>query len=243
MILEMYKLSSHDILYEDNHLLVVRKAPGILSQEDKSGKPDILNLSKDFIKSRDQKPGNVFMGLVHRLDRNTGGVICLAKTSKAASRLSEQIRKQRWEKYYLALAPSGNLGDDWTVWSDTLSKDSISNRSEVLLNGEGKASVLQIKEVNKVKYQDKHYSLYLVHLKTGRSHQIRVQMASRDLPLIGDSKYGGIKLEKHRSYFLGLWAYGLKIFHPITQEEMYFTDLPNGFPWELFTQDVAWPVL
>ena len=265
-------LNPEDILYEDNHLLVVRKAPGILSQEDKTGDPDILTMAKAFIKERDHKPGKVYMGLVHRLDRNTGGVMCLAKTSKAASRLSDQIRRGQWDKYYLAL--SMGLADlavlksvqknpglrnldldtidtaiDWLYLEDYLLKDQDNNKSRVLVQeslGEKKKSAKAKKALLKTACigldQKSGLKLYLVDLGTGRSHQIRVQFSSHGLPLIGDRKYQtNIEDYKRREahlklppYFLGLWAWGLKLYHPVTKEGMLFTALPDTYPWKGF---------
>ncbi len=263
-------LNPKDILYEDNHLLVVRKAPGILSQEDKSGAPDILTMAKAFIKERDHKPGNVYMGLVHRLDRNTGGVMCLAKTSKAASRLSEQIRQRQWDKFYLALSVGeGSLADskaippnlnlrnldldtidgaiDWIYLEDYLLKNQDKNKSRVLTSinpadnkKDAKKALLKTCCIG----QDRAtgLKLFLVDLGTGRSHQIRAQFSSRNLPLIGDTKYrtksdyckkreAELKLPP---YFLGLWAWGLKLYHPVTKEALFFTALPQTYPWSIF---------
>ncbi len=223
------------IIYEDNHLLVVTKEPGLLAQADQTGEADILTLAKAYLKERDGKPGAVYLGLVHRLDRNTGGVLCLAKTSKAASRLSAQIRRHEWEKTYLALSvasadtePPAEPSDGWTPWEDLLLKDPVENRSVV---GAGKTARLEqrlLAETGKIRLRE-------VRLESGRSHQIRVQLASRGEPLVGDRKYGAPKLSGVPAYFLGLWAWKLCLTHPVKQERLCFTSLPpDVYPWTLF---------
>lgn len=235
------------ILYEDNHLLVVTKLPGILSQEDKSGDPDILTLAKAYIKARDSKPGQVFMGLVHRLDRNTGGVLCLAKTSKAASRLSAQIREGRWEKAYLALTgvrdkerPEGT----WERWEDVLAKDEALNMSRSLKPGQrggkasreqGKKAVSETRLLGTGIWRQNPLALREVKLESGRSHQIRVQAAARGIPLLGDVKYGAKGYRGSYGPFLGLWAWRLCLDHPVKGGRLSFVSLPEGFEaWALF---------
>ncbi len=245
------KLPPESILYEDNHLFVLEKKPGLLSQADYSGDPDILNMAKDYIKIRDQKPGRVYLGLVHRLDRNTGGVICLAKTSKAASRLSEQIRKRQWEKRYLALSAARDQEEalksvlqqednpqkafpEFTLWRDVLSKDKKKNRVRPSKNGKEALSRQRLLAARSYKGE----VLYLreFSLESGRSHQIRVQSALRGFPLLGDLKYQGRQLPGQDPHFLGLWACGLGIIHPVKKERMYFYSLPpEEGPWSLFS--------
>ncbi len=211
-----------EILYEDNHIIVVVKAPGILSQGDNTNDLDMLSLIKDYIKEKYQKPGNVYLGLVHRLDRMTGGVMVFAKTSKAAARLSEQIREHLFEKRYLAIVNgqveplSGSLYDKIEI--DT--KTGISKIS----NG-GKEAKLDYL----VMQQEGNYSLVDILLKTGRHHQIRVQFASRNNPLYGDMLYGIGPKDT-----LGLYAYNLAFYHPITKEQMIFEKKPSFGIWELF---------
>lgn len=238
------KLKASDIIYEDNHLLVLEKKPGILSQEDRSGDPDILNLAKDYIKERDHKPGAVYMGLVHRLDRNTGGVMCLAKTSKAASRLSAQVREKSWEKRYLALstyklsAPRGSaaaergapsVSDSWELWQDALVKDEKRNLS--FSKKGGKKAVSAVRLLAAKKWQRKRLYLREFILLSGRSHQIRVQSAERNFPLLGDLKYGGETDASLPQDYLGLWAYSLEIIHPVKKEKMRFFSLPDSMPF------------
>lgn len=237
------RLSADDIIYEDNHLLVLNKAPGLLSQEDRTGDEDILSLAKAMIKERDHKPGNVYLGLVHRLDRNTGGVMCLAKTSKAASRLSAQIRAHNWQKSYLALTPLGpgeKPGGPFVRWLDRLKKDGSLNQSR--RDAEGKKAelcqrVLAVSPAAGPGGAD--IALREVLLLSGRSHQIRVQAAARGLPLLGDSKYGGARVQGESPYFLGLWAFGLELSHPVKNKRMkFYAKPPEEGAWASFAAAV-----
>ncbi len=211
-----------EILYEDNHLIVVVKEPGILSQPDNTNDPDIMTLIKNYLKVKYNKPGNVFLGLVHRLDRMTGGVMVFAKTSKCASRLSDQIRKHDFEKKYLAVCYNSNISSNGVLedYIEVDEKTGISRVSKV-----GKYSLLEYNII------DKKEDLFLadITLKTGRHHQIRVQFASRGCPLYGDNLYGnGPKVP------LSLYAYSLKFKHPITSEELKFVNYPKNKIWNIF---------
>ncbi len=223
------------ILYEDNHLLVLTKEPGLLSQADHTGEADLLTLAKAYLKERDGKPGAVYLGLVHRLDRNTGGVLCLAKTSKAAGRLSEQIRKHEWVKGYLALSHASATRETlgvWQVWEDLLLKDPETNRS---VTGEGKKARLE----QCLLAEKEGFRLRSILLESGRSHQIRVQLSSRGEPILGDLKYGAPKVPGIPSYFLGLWAWELELTHPVSREQMRFRSLPPAsYPWQLFASAI-----
>lgn len=218
------------VIYEDNHLLVVEKPPNIPTQADESGDPDMLSLLKADLKARYQKPGNVYLGLVHRLDRPVGGVMVFAKTSKAAARLSEQVRTHQFEKTYLAVVhgipePSQNrlrhflLKDAATNTSRTVSAEQDGAKEAVL-----DYQVVQTSET---------LSLVEIHLLTGRSHQIRVQMATIGHPLYGDQKYGTIVNRPGQQ--LALWAAALAFNHPTKGEDMVFSSRPPEiFPWSLF---------
>ena len=211
------------ILYEDNHLLVVEKPINMPTQEDDSKDPDLLNELKKYIKEKYNKPGYVYLGLVHRLDRPVGGVMVFAKTSKAASRLSEQVRVHKLEKSYYAVI-EGKLEDGKLV--DKLLKDEKTNNTIVSPNG--KESVLSFKNIT---YKD-GLSLVDIKLETGRSHQIRVQFSSRNHPLYGDQRYN-----KHAKVGeqIALFAYKLSFEHPVTKEKLEFKlDKPNKYPWNIF---------
>ena len=187
-----------NILYEDNHIIVVIKENNIPVQKDSSNDIDLITLIKKYIKEKYNKPGNVYLGLVHRLDRPVGGVMVFAKTSKAASRLSKLIRDKNIEKKYVALVH--NKTKEHEKFIDYLYKDEKTNTSFVQKNG--KESIL---EYNLIKYID-NMSLISVNLITGRHHQIRVQMSYHGHPIYGDMKYG-IDKEKIQIH---LWCYHLK---------------------------------
>lgn len=206
-----------NILYEDNHILVCVKPTGILSQSAGNQRQDMLTWIKDFIKERDQKPGNVFLGLVHRLDSNVGGVMVFAKTSKGASRLSESIREHHFEKRYLALV-EGNLEGHGEL-EHFLDKDeqrlmSVESTSQI-----GKKSRLSYQVLAHHALQGRPISLIDVHLETGRFHQIRSQFSLVGHPLVGDQKYGS----SFPQLPLALWAYRLQFPHPISKEPCIFT--------------------
>jgi len=213
-----------NIIYEDNHLLVVEKPINIPVQEDMSKDLDFLTLLKDFIKKRDNKPGNVFLGLIHRLDRPVGGIMVFAKTSKCASRLSEQVRNRTFKKTYYAIV-EGKV-EEKGVLVDKLLKDTKNNIVKVDKNG--KESILDYKLVE---YKD-NMSLVKINLKTGRSHQIRVQFSSRGHALYGDQKYNSNSKVGEQ---IALFANSITINHPITKEELTFElHLPNRKPWNIF---------
>jgi len=212
------------IIYEDNHLLIVEKKPNILVQADDSKDVDLLTVLKEYLKEKYNKPGNVYLGLVHRLDRPVGGVMVFAKTSKCASRLSEQVRTHKFEKIYHAVLCGKTKNNDTLV--DKLEKDSKTNMVKV--SEKGKEAILDYELIN---YKE-NMSLVKIKLKTGRSHQIRVQFSSRGLPLYGDQRYNkGAKVGEQ----IALFAKSLSFYHPITKEKMTFElDLPNRYPWNIF---------
>lgn len=218
------------ILYEDNHLLVVEKPANLLSQGDETGDPDLLTLLKEDLKERYQKPGNVYLGLVHRLDRPVGGVMVFAKTSKAAARLSEQVRQHLFKKTYLAVV-YGKPEPSAAVLKHFLVKDQASNTVKVV-----KGPTFEAKEaiLNYIVVAEKErLSLVRIHLQTGRSHQIRVQMAAIGHPLFGDQKYGADRAEPGQP--IALWAMEVEFFHPITKEIVKFRlPPPTQYPWNYF---------
>ncbi len=175
------------ILFEDNHCLVVDKPAGLLSQGDSTGDPCVVDLARSYLKERYDKPGNVFLGLVHRLDRPTSGVLLLAKTGKAATRLSEQFHEGLIEKTYIAVA-EGICRDHEGEWADSLLKDPATNIVQAV-----PFDTPNSREANvRFKILDRSEGRVVVHLRptTGRGHQLRVQLASRGLSIVGDFKYG-----------------------------------------------------
>ena len=199
-----------NIIYEDNHLLVVEKPINVPVQEDESKDNDLLNILKKYLKDKYNKQGNVYLGLVHRLDRPVGGIMVFAKTSKCASRLSEQIRNKQFKKIYYAVL-EGNIFEKG-VLKDRIYKDTILN-------------------FEKLDYKN-NMSLVKINLETGRSHQIRIQFSSRGYPLYGDHKYN--KNVKDKSQ-IALFAKEISFYHPVTKELLsYSLELPNRYPFSLF---------
>jgi 23S rRNA pseudouridine1911/1915/1917 synthase len=212
------------VLYEDNHLLVVEKPAGILVQADDTKDIDMLTELKAMLKEKYHKPGNVYLGLVHRLDRPVGGVMVFAKTSKAASRLSEEVRTNNMHKTYYAVV-MGKVEASGS-YNDKLLKDESTNISKV--NPNGKESKLTYELIG---YKD-NMSLVKINLITGRSHQIRVQFSYHGHSLYGDQKYNKDAIPNTD---LALYASELRFIHPITKEEMTFKlDLPNKYPFNIF---------
>ncbi len=210
-----------EILYEDNHIIVCVKPVGVLSQEDHTKDPDMLSILKEYIKVKYNKEGNVFLGLVMRLDRMTSGIMVFARTSKAASRISEQIRNGEVLKKYVAIV-TGEVNQYGTL-KDYLIKDEKVVKSFVTTKDKGRLAVLDYKLVN---YKD-NLSIVDVLLHTGRHHQIRVQFSNIGHPLYGDKLYGG-KGDNH----MHLHAYYLSFVHPVTKEPMRFKSLPTGNMWD-----------
>ena len=210
------------VIYEDNHIIVVEKPVNIPSQADKTGDIDLLTIVKQYIKEKYQKPGNVYIGLVHRLDRPVGGVMVFAKTSKAAARLSNQVREKKFEKTYLTIV-NGKMEQNAATLEDYLYKDERNNKSKVVPEGT-KNSKLAVLDYEVLKYNSElNLSVLKIHLHTGRHHQIRVQLSSRDHSIYGDQKYGGRGHGKQ----ITLWAYELKFYHPITNEKLVFRSVPE----------------
>ncbi len=205
------------VLYEDNHLIAVEKPCNVLSQADHTNDLDILTMVKQYIKEKYNKPGNVYLGLVHRLDRPVGGVMVFARTTKAARRLSNQIKNHELRKTYLAVV--------WGLF-DKLSgeyQDYIMKKDDgtsIITDEEhGKLAVLSYEVLQQNK--DKNLAYVKINLKTGRHHQIRVQFASHKHPLYGDQRYGKIDKEQ-----ICLYAHQISFYHPITKELISLTSYP-----------------
>ena len=177
------------VIYEDNHILVVEKPPNIPSQSDKTNDIDMLTICKKYIKEKYNKPGNVYLGLVHRLDRPVGGIMIFAKTSKAASRLSNQVREKIFKKKYLAVV-DGKPENKTGILEDYLYKDERNNISKVVNKDKKNAKYAKL-EYELIVYDEvKNLSLLSINLYTGRHHQIRVQLSNFGHSIFGDQKYG-----------------------------------------------------
>lgn len=210
-----------NVLYEDNHLIVVEKKPNVLSQSDVTGDMDLLTMVKSYVKKKYDKPGNVYIGLVHRLDRPVGGVMVFARTSKAAKRLNEQIKNHEFNKTYVAVL-DGILKKEKDELVNYLYKDSKTGISKVVdkhFTG-GKLSKLNYEVIGY--YKNK--TIVKVKLITGRHHQIRLQFKALGYPLYGDQLYG-----KENNEQIRLYAYLLAFNHPVTKERLCFKLLPK---WE-----------
>lgn len=214
------------ILYEDNHLLVVEKPVNVPVQADASKDLDLLNMGKEYIKKKYQKAGNVYLGLVHRLDRPVGGVLVFAKTSKAAKRLSEDMQKGNWSKTYSAIA-EGNPPKHADL-HDYLYKDEKTRTTHVTQDEtKGKRANLTFDKISEIN----DLSLVRIELDTGRHHQIRVQLSSRGWPIWGDARYNATSKAGQQ---IALWATELTILHPTKREKMTFQSNPSGIPWNTF---------
>lgn len=220
------------ILHEDNSILVVVKPQNIPSQADSSGDLDLLTLLKQYIKEKYSKPGNVYLGLVHRLDRPTGGVMVFAKNSKAAERLSKQIADGDMVKQYLTVVV-GSPRESSGKLVNYLKKNALTNNVYVATVGDHDAKRAELSY--RILEKSDNLSLVNVQLGTGRSHQIRVQFSAINCPVFGDVRYGG---DVKRGCNLALWAYRLELDHPVSKEHMVFVAYPPVVePWQRF--DIA----
>ena len=215
-----------DVLYEDNHLIAVNKKSGNIVQGDKTGDPPLSDFVKEYIKKKYQKPGEVFLGTIHRLDRPTSGIVLFARTSKALSRMNEQFRNKEVQKTYWAIvdkAPPNNTG----TLDNNLHKNQKQNKSYVTKGTDGKHAVLDYKLLKKL---DNFYHLE-IKPKTGRHHQIRVQLAHIGCIIKGDLKYGAKRSNKDAS--IHLLAQKLEFLHPVKKEAISITaSAPKDSVWE-----------
>lgn len=214
-----------NILYEDNHLIAVEKLPGVLTQPASLNLPVLLDEVKDYIKIKYNKPGNVFVGMVHRLDTNVGGIVVFAKTSKGASRISEEIRQNRFEKRYLAIV-EGNVDKEEATLTDYLMKDNANRRAVITNSKTGKESILKYKKLAQID----NLTLLEINLITGRFHQIRAQLANQGTPIYGDYKYGSSKNINN----IALYAHYLNFKHPTKDEVITITNLPKDKIYQPF---------
>lgn len=217
-------MSDLKILYEDNHIIVVVKPFNVLSQGDNTGDISIMDMIKNYIKEKYNKPGNVYLGLVHRLDRPVGGIMVFAKTSKAASRLSRDFNNHNIIKQYLAIV-KGRVDDSGKL-IDFIDKDKQGNS---YICKSGKEAILNYMLVD---YNEEHdCSLVAIKLETGRHHQIRIQFSSRGHYLLGDQRYG---IQDNKQ--ICLFSYYLSFIHPVSKEKLEFFELPPNISyWTFFT--------
>ncbi len=202
---------------------------------DSSRDLSLLDWGKAYLKKTRDKPGNVFLGVVHRLDRPVSGILCLAVTSKAAARLSEQIRKREASKTYLAIV-NGRPQQDRLTLTNVIKKNHRSNKVEVFASHRADMGKLAITEL-KVLAQKEGFSLLKLHPLTGRAHQLRAQCAHHDFPILGDVKYGDLIPLKDRS--VALHALSLEIRHPTKPKRLYFSCPPaNIWPWKMFSSHI-----
>lgn len=225
------------ILFEDNHIIVVEKPPGVPSQGDETGDSDMLTLLKEDLKQRYNKPGNVFVGLVHRLDRPVGGAMIFAKTSKAASRLSDAVRTRKFGKTYMCIVQGIPTAAEAEL-VHYLRKDSKKNQVTVFKQPAAEAKDARLSY--RVIASAQGHSLVAVDLHTGRPHQIRAQMAFIGHPLAGDVKYGKSdgKHKQNQHVTIALWSTGITVPHPTSKQDMSFSSLPpvEQAPWSIFTR-------
>ena len=211
-----------NVAYEDNHIIVVVKPQNIPSQEDESKDKDLLTMVKEYIKVKENKPGNVYVGLVHRLDRMTEGVMVLAKTSKAASRLSDDIRNNNWHKQYIAVV-HGKINNDSRL-TDYVEHIDNTKKMRVVKPGNGQKAELEYKVLG---YFENH-TVLLINLITGRHHQIRIQFSNFGHPLVGDTLYGNPK----ERIDLMLSCYSIRFKHPTQEQDIEISDLPRSKKWK-----------
>ncbi len=220
------------IIYEDNHLLVAEKPPNVPVQKDSSNDPDFLSELKGYVKQKYDKPGDVYLGLVHRLDRPVGGVMVFARTSKAAARLSAQFSGKGAKKCYAALVTGSPERE--AVLFDYLYRDEQANNTMICAEGVEGAKPARMSYATAASHNG--LTLLNIELESGRHHQIRVQLSSRGMPIWGDQRYN-----PHASIGqqIALWAYSLEIEHPTQRVPMRFISLPTGRAWNSFSNDLT----
>ena len=215
-----------EVLYEDNHLIAVNKKSGDIVQGDKTGDTPLSDFVKEYIKKKYNKPGEVFLGTIHRLDRPTSGIVLYARTSKALSRMNEQFRNKEVQKTYWAVVDSSPPNTNGTL-DNYLQKNQKQNKSYVTKNNGGKHAVLDYKLLKKLD------NFYLLEIKpqTGRHHQIRVQLANIGCVIKGDLKYGAKRSNKDAS--IHLLAQKLEFIHPVKKESItILAPVPKDSVWD-----------
>jgi 23S rRNA pseudouridine1911/1915/1917 synthase len=227
-------LQNHHILFEDNHLLAINKPAGILVQGDETGDTPLSDLARDYLRRKYNKPGNIFMGVVHRLDRPVSGVVVLAKTSKALARMNELFRSNKTQKTYLAITQQKPplLQDQLIHW---LVKDETRNITKAYPRENKNDLRAELRYTFLGSQQQFH--LVQVNPVTGRPHQIRVQLASQGCPITGDIKYGAPAPLPDKS--ICLHAFQLAFEHPVQKTAVLLSaPLPEKTPWLLFADQV-----
>jgi len=220
-----------NIVYEDNHVIVAVKPPNMLSQADKTKDADMLSQVKEYIKVKYNKPGNVYVGLVHRLDRPVGGLMVFAKTSKAAARLSAQMREHEMGREYLCVT-EGQVKDKFTLLNYLIQNERMNRVMVCDADERGAQEAILHGHCISRKFGT---SLCTLRLETGRKHQIRVQMKEMGAPLWGDHRYGhGIPGQQ-----IALWGYKLTFEHPTTKAIMTFQNLPCGSVWNHYADELT----
>jgi 23S rRNA pseudouridine1911/1915/1917 synthase len=225
-------INSEQIVYEDNHIIVVNKMPSEIVQGDKTGDMPLSEKIKNYIKTRDHKPGNVFCGVIHRLDRPVSGLVIFAKTSKALSRFNALFREKDIQKTYLAVVKNKPPGESGTI-THYLLKNEKTNMSKAF-EKPVKDALMATLEYEVIASSD-NYHLLKINLLTGRHHQIRVQLSAIGSPVKGDLKYGFPR--SNPGGFIHLHSYSLNFVHPIKQEavSLYAMPLTNDAVWNFFS--------
>ena len=221
------------ILYEDNHIIIINKKPGELVQSDKTGDISLSDSIKNYLKIQKKKQGSAYLGVVHRIDRPTSGVLVFAKTSKALTRLNEQFKLRLTKKIYWALVDK-KFPKDCNNLSNWMTRNRKKNKSKAHLNKvpESKFAQLNLKRIKEFE----KYCLLEIELLSGRHHQIRAQLSSFGFPIQGDIKYGALRANKDKS--ISLHSRSLSLSHPVTKKKLNFQTLPmNTGIWKIVLYD------
>lgn len=212
-----------NVVYEDNHLLIVEKPPNLLTQGDATGDECLLDKMKRYVKAKYDKPGDVYLGCVHRLDRPVGGLVAIARTSKAAARLSEQLRAHEMQRDYLAVVHGATMAEAGTL-IDWLLKDDATGSVACVPEGTAEAQRAELHWQRLAVDVAGDTALVHIQLETGRKHQIRVQLAHGGHPIVQDMRYGNGTAGEP----IALWGAVLTLMHPTKRERMTFVSHPQG---------------
>ena len=221
------------VIFEDNHIIIINKIPGELVQSDKTGDTSLSDSIKNYLKIKNNKPGSAYLGLVHRLDRPTSGVLVFAKTSKALARLNNQFKLRLTKKIYWALVDK-KIPKNYTSLSNWMTRNRKKNKSKAHINKVPKSKFAQL-NLKRIK-EFKKYCLLEIELLSGRHHQIRAQLSSIGFPIQGDIKYGSPKANKDKS--ISLHSKSLSFTHPVSKKKLIFEILPmNTGIWKIVLYD------